>query len=127
MEVYEKIRFMRQFKGWSQEEIAEKLDMSLKGYANIEHGNTDIKLSKLEKIAETFGMSLLDLLELNEKNVFNFTETQNYNSLFGNFAPTSYFNEESKLKSELQEIRLIVEQQTSYFKEIIELLKKQSK
>lgn len=124
MEVHEKIRVMRQFKGWSQEEIAEKLNMSAKGYANIEHGNTDIKLSKLEQISETFGMSLLDLLELDEKNIFNFTESQNYNSLFGNFGHISSSAEEKKLKLELQEIRSIIEQQTYYFKEIIELLKK---
>ena len=119
---------MRQFKGWSQEEIAEKLDMSLKGYANIEHGETDIKISKLEQIAKTFGMTLLDIISLNEKNVFNLAETQNcntFNSVFSSSAPLSYFNDDSKLKVELQEIRSTIEQQTYYFKEIIELLKKE--
>jgi len=36
MKVHEKIRFMRQSKGCSQEEMADKLDMSVNGYANID-------------------------------------------------------------------------------------------
>jgi ribosome-binding protein aMBF1 (putative translation factor) len=38
MEVHENIKFLRQFKSWSQEQMAEKLDMSLNGYAKIEQG-----------------------------------------------------------------------------------------
>jgi transcriptional regulator with XRE-family HTH domain len=70
MKVHEKIRFMRQSKGWSQEEMADKLNLSVNGYANIERGETDVQISRLEKIAETFGMELLELLSFGEKNVF---------------------------------------------------------
>jgi len=52
-------------KGWSQEDMADKLDMSVNGYANIERGETDVQVSRLEKIAETFG---IELAELNNKN-----------------------------------------------------------
>ncbi len=73
MQVLENIRFIRQLKGWSQEDMAEKLDMSLNGYGSIERGDTDVQLSRLEKIANTFEISLLQLFNLNEKSIFNQT------------------------------------------------------
>lgn len=47
----EKIRKMRETKVWSQEQMAEKLNMSLNGYAGIECGETKLYLDKLEQIA----------------------------------------------------------------------------
>jgi transcriptional regulator with XRE-family HTH domain len=41
MKVHDKIRSIRQSKGWTQEDMAEKLYMSVNGYANIERGETD--------------------------------------------------------------------------------------
>jgi transcriptional regulator with XRE-family HTH domain len=70
MKVHEKIRFMRQSKNWSQDEMAEKLEMSVNGYAKIEQGKTDAHISKLEQIAEIFEMNIVELLALGEKNVF---------------------------------------------------------
>jgi hypothetical protein len=42
MELYDKIKFMRMFKGWSQEDMAEKLEMAVSGYAKIEQGKISI-------------------------------------------------------------------------------------
>lgn len=70
MKVHEKIRFMRQSKNWSQDEMAEKLEMSVNGYAKIEQGKTDANFSKLEQIAEIFDMDIVELLALGEKNIF---------------------------------------------------------
>ncbi len=41
-QVYEKIKFFRQTKDWTQEQMAEKLDMSPSGYGGIERGDTDV-------------------------------------------------------------------------------------
>ena len=54
MELHEKIRSIRKLKGWSQEEIAAKLEMSSNGYGSIERGGTDVNLSRLISIAELF-------------------------------------------------------------------------
>ncbi len=70
MAVHEKIKFIRQLKGWSQEEMAEKLAMSINGYGSIERGETNVNLSRLEQIAQLFGMDLSELVALNEKSVF---------------------------------------------------------
>jgi len=81
MKVHEKIRSIRQSKGWSQPDMAGKLDMSVNGYANIERGETDVQISRLEKIAETFGMELLELLNFGERNAF-YLATDNHQNSF---------------------------------------------
>lgn len=67
MKLHEKIRCNRKLKGWSQEDIAAKLEMSPNGYGSIERGDTDVNLSRLNSIAELFDMTLLELIsfELN--------------------------------------------------------------
>lgn len=123
MSVHEKIRLVRQLKGWSQEEVASRLEMSPNGYGSIERGDTDINLSRLEQIAELFGIKLSDLFELSEKNVFNLACEQNQSNWhIGSNAP-----DYEHLKSELERQLLIVEQkdlEIAYLKEINALLKK---
>ena len=67
MSVNDKIRLIREAKGLTQEQVAEKLEMSPNAYGNIERGENDPKLSKLQKIAEIFEMELSDLIGLAEK------------------------------------------------------------
>ena len=69
MKFHEKIRFMRQSKNWSQEDMADKLGMSVAGYAKIEQGRTDANFSKLEQIASVFELDVVELLSFGEKNV----------------------------------------------------------
>ncbi|MSP27674.1 MAG: XRE family transcriptional regulator [Methylococcales bacterium] len=52
MKVHEKIRLIRESKHWSQEDMAEKLKMSVNGYSKIERGATKAYNSHLERIAE---------------------------------------------------------------------------
>lgn len=72
MEVHEKIKVMRLFRNLTQEEMAEKLGYaSIQGYAKLERGETDPTLGKLDDIAKALGISLQDLLGLNESNIVN--------------------------------------------------------
>jgi transcriptional regulator with XRE-family HTH domain len=71
MSVHEKIRLIRETKGLTQEQLAEKLKMSPSAYGDIERGDSDIKLSRLEKIAESLEVKLSELFELSEKGSFN--------------------------------------------------------
>lgn len=45
MSVNEKVRLFRELNQWSQEEMAERMNMSVAGYAKIERGETNIKPS----------------------------------------------------------------------------------
>ncbi|MFK5970305.1 MAG: helix-turn-helix transcriptional regulator [Candidatus Marithrix sp.] len=68
MEVNEKIRFIREMKGWSQREMAEKLKMSTSGYSSIERGETNIQLSRLEQIAKLLEIKLSELTDFDDRN-----------------------------------------------------------
>jgi len=66
MKINDKIRFFRGLKGWSQEQMAEKLNMSVGGYANIERGQTNVQFSRLEQISKVLDVKLSDLTDLDE-------------------------------------------------------------
>ena len=69
MSVNEKIRKIREAKDWSQEQTAEKLNMSLNGYAKIERGESKIYLDKLEQIAQVFDIDIIELMQSDGKNI----------------------------------------------------------
>lgn len=66
MKVNEKLRLLRESHQLTQEEMAGKLNMSLKGYAKIERGETRSNLPRLEQISEVFGMDVCELLSYGE-------------------------------------------------------------
>ena len=121
MKINDKIRFMRKERNWTQEFMAEKLEMTVNSYSNIERGVTDIKNSRLEEIAKIFDTGLLDLYNYGEKEVNCLVGDNNQN------IQNLIFSQEATT-SELQKMQLLVQQQTkeiSYLKEIIELIKKE--
>ena len=69
MSVNEKIRKIREAKDWSQEQMAEKLNVSLNGYAKIERGESKIYLDKLEQIAQVFDIDVVELMQSDGKNI----------------------------------------------------------
>jgi len=70
-----KIRLLRHQRGWSQEDVAKRLDISIPAFSKIETGITDINLSRLEQISILFEMTVVQLL------TFNDTESeQKYNT-----------------------------------------------
>jgi len=71
MSVNEKIRRIREAKDLTQEQMAEKLGVSQSAYGDIERGDNDPKLSKLQKIADIFEMRLSELVDLSEKGTLN--------------------------------------------------------
>ncbi len=77
MKVNEKIRFMRESKSWSQEEMASKLGMSITGYSKIERGETRLTIPKLEQIVEVFDTDILELISLGENKVVYIQDSDN--------------------------------------------------
>ncbi|MBE7176548.1 MAG: helix-turn-helix transcriptional regulator [Mucilaginibacter polytrichastri] len=62
-----KIRLLRHQKGWSQEDVAKQLDISIPAFSKIETGITDVNLSRLEQIASLFDFSVVQLLNYNDE------------------------------------------------------------
>ncbi|OAQ40743.1 transcriptional regulator [Pedobacter psychrophilus] len=61
-----KIRLLRHQKGWSQEDVAKQLDISIPAFSKIETGITDINISRLEQISALFNLSVVQLLTYND-------------------------------------------------------------
>src|ERR1700761_8852066 len=58
------IRILRHQHGWSQEDIANRLGISVPAFSKIETGVTDVNLSRLEQIAHIYEISLVQLMDL---------------------------------------------------------------
>lgn len=56
------IRRLRQKKGWTLVQVAEKVQVSVPAFSKIETGPTDINMSRLKQLAEIFDVSVLDIL-----------------------------------------------------------------
>ena len=63
------IRTMRHQHGWSQEDVANRLGISIPAFSKIETGVTDINLSRLEQIANVFEVSVVYLLSMDAGDV----------------------------------------------------------
>lgn len=113
MSVHEKIRFIRQAKNLSQDEMAEKLGICLNAYGNIERGDTDIRLSRLEQIAELFEMPLSQLLGFDEKNVFNMGANNNGTQHNQSYCTIHYPPEYQQLQGELEKEKLLNQQKAT--------------
>ncbi|HHF1808671.1 TPA: helix-turn-helix transcriptional regulator, partial [Haemophilus influenzae] len=83
MGMHDKIRMMREFRQLSQEDMAEKMNMSPSGYAKIERGETRLQYDKLVQIAQIFNVSLSDLVD-NDKGVIFFMN-ENGNNTSANY------------------------------------------
>jgi len=88
MGMHDKIRMMREFRQLSQEDMAEKMNMSPSGYAKIERGETRLQYDKLVQIAQIFNVSLSDLVD-NDKGVIFFMN-ENGNNTSANYYSGDY-------------------------------------
>ena len=104
MSVNEKIRKFREAKDWSQEQMAEKLNMSLNGYAKIERGESKIYLDKLEQIAQVFDIDVIELMQSDGKNSCFQIESP-LGSVYQGGGETQMLIEIERLKLELSHAR----------------------
>ena len=63
------IRTLRHQRGWSQEDVANRLGISIPAFSKIETGVTDINLSRLEQIANIYEINVVHLLALDVEDV----------------------------------------------------------
>ena len=102
--VNEKIRKVRESKAWSQEQMAEKLNMSLNCYAKIERGETKLYLDKLEQIAQVFDIDVVELMQSDGKNICFQIESP-LGSVYQGGGETQLLIEIERLKLELSHAR----------------------
>lgn len=67
----EKIKTIRELRGFSQEYMADKLGIAQNTYSKIETGQTNLKIDTLIKLAEILGVSPMDIVS-NQPAIINF-------------------------------------------------------
>lgn len=63
----EKIRYYRNLRNWTQNDLADKLDMSLPAYSKMERDVTDVTYSRLQQVAKVFGITVAELVDFSDK------------------------------------------------------------
>lgn len=108
-----KIRKLRELKGWTADDLADKLGMSAGGLGKLERGESDIPFSRLEQVAKVFGMKVEELVSFDERMVF-----QNFGTASDQSFSVNYLTVTEK-QQELHEKTLkLVEQVTSLLEKL---------
>lgn len=130
MSIHDKIKELRTAQGWTQEEMAEKMDISVSGYANLEKGLGKVDWDKLVQIAQIFKIDLVQLVEAEQKGL-----VVQQNISFGNETHDLNKNNDVAWVFELEKKDLIIAHQKELLqqkdneiqalKDLIEMYKKQ--
>lgn len=116
-----KIRKLRELKNISQVHMAEQIGMSQSSYARIEKDEGDVSRERLEQISKALDLTVQDILAFDEKQVFNFNNSQGGQGVLNNPVFTMVADNERKLYED--KIRLL-EDMVEMQKQEIERLKK---
>lgn len=69
--VGQRLQLLRLERNLTQEQMSEKLSLSTSAYCKIEYGETDLTLTRLNKIAEVLNMSAIELFTRIEGDTYN--------------------------------------------------------
>lgn len=114
----------------TQEDVAEKLDISVNAYSKIERGDTQLNFERLNELAAIFDMNVMDLILSSEKGfICLFSENSQNNSNY-------YSGGDVALSQEIQKLQMVIDYQNqllsqlrgenSMLKDMIDLLKSQN-
>lgn len=100
--IRQNIRDIRESKKLTQQEMAERLNLSVTGYSKIERGETELTAKRLYQIADALEIGLYDLVPNTNDGVVVFNNNDNF----------SHFNlmvGSPALESEITHLRYIIE------------------
>jgi transcriptional regulator with XRE-family HTH domain len=124
MTIGEKIAVLRKKKGYSQEKMAELLEMTPNGYGKIERNETDLPYSRLELISKVLGLLPHKLLGFGEEQINvtngNVNYGDNNNAIFQNLTDKELHHEIEKMKLRVE----FLEKENANQQKIISLLEK---
>ena len=114
MSVNDKVRALRELNNWSQEEVAERMQISESSYSRLERGKSKLDLEKLEKLAAIFKIDVAELIASDGKGLilFNGENSCNHSSYYLGHQEELIWEVE-KLKLQLQhekELRIAKEE-----------------
>ncbi len=102
MKMGEKLKLLRKLKGYTQADVAGKLNLSRRAYANLENNQTNPGLDRITQLAEIYGIKTEEFLSFNENQAFT--------NCFNNNALGFYHAEKVTSKANNEERRFFMEQ-----------------
>ncbi len=111
MILHNKIKELRQLKGLTQKQVADKINMLQSNYTKVEKGRLNLKIDKVHILAELFGVPAEELLHFENTTENTTTQTQENNN---NDRLQELEKENENLKKEIENIN----EKFSYIKEI---------
>ena len=110
----DKIKFIREIRGYKQDVVATELGISQNGYSKIERGDTDVPFSRLEQIAKVLDIPLKDLVSINQEQALY--SIINHNPQINTQASVSHANPEDQTL--LERIAVLEQKLTALEKQI---------
>lgn len=80
LKLHVKLRNLREIHNMTREELADKLQLSIKSISDIETGKTNITVKRLVDYCNIFNCNLEDILNFNVSQIFNFHVVQQPNA-----------------------------------------------
>ena len=126
MKTQDKIRAIRTQQKISQEQMAERLDLTPQAYSKIESGKTNLSLDRIQQIAQILNIDVTELIHNNDNGVFLLINENCTNENLNNGAIIYHGNQQSineqELKHDNEKMQLII----THKDEIIEQLKQEN-
>jgi transcriptional regulator with XRE-family HTH domain len=108
-----KIKQIRELKNFTQEFVAQKLDLSTRAYSKIETGETQLTINRLNEISKVLEMEAMQLLGFDDKKIFNInnsTGNNGYNNIYFPEKLVQQYEETIQaLKEQIQLLKLLQE------------------
>lgn len=102
MKTQDKIRAIRTQQKISQEQMAERLELTTQAYSKIESGKTKLNLDRIQQIAHILNIDIAELIS-DEKEVFLLVNENGVNN-----GKTIYYNNPQDLIHENEKLQLII-------------------
>ncbi|CAN5415126.1 hypothetical protein BH10BAC2_BH10BAC2_17990 [soil metagenome] len=126
MHIGDKIRKVRELKGYKQEYVADKLGMSVTAYGNIERGDSSLSFDRLEEIAAVMEVTVQDILNIPEQ--LNIHSITNSNNVGFNHHTTIHDNradgEVDAYKQSIENLKMEIDYLREQNKQLVNLLGK---
>jgi transcriptional regulator with XRE-family HTH domain len=109
--IAEKIRKLREMKGYKQETMAKKMGLTTNGYGKIERGESAITVDRLDQIAQVLEVSTLDILQFDDNFVYNITNMHHSatNGIVNNYSLSD--DERTALMKQITSMQQLIENQ----------------
>ncbi len=117
--IAEKIRKLREVKGYKQETVAKRMGLTTNGYGKIERGESSITLDRLEQIAQVLEVSTLDILQFDDNFVYNITTMNNSatNGIVNNYSLSEA--ERTLLMKQIEAMQRLIDNQNKLIETMV--------